>query len=141
MCIICTWPPLVGRFNFLMLQSPSIFTIFHLLTLHFPLFFKSVPFFPSVVYEIMLPAAVGSTILEIGTHQLGPQKSQFRPVRTHYRRQLGTVFRFQPLHSRKARFQKPPQICVLFLQFSSVRLALRALAPKYRISSSMVIAF
>ena len=52
MCIISTWPPLVARFNFLLLQSPCIFTIFYFLPLHFTFFFNSISFLPFAFVEL-----------------------------------------------------------------------------------------
>ena len=59
----------------------------------------------------------------------------------HYWRHLGTVFLSLILHRGKAWLQKAIANCALFLQFSSLRLALAALADKSFISSSMVILF
>ena len=59
----------------------------------------------------------------------------------HYWRHLATVFRILTLHRDKAWLQKTIAHCVLFLQFSCLRLALAALADKSFISSSMVIIF
>ena len=62
-------------------------------------------------------------------------------VRTHYWRHHGAVFRILIVHRGKACLQKTIANCALFLQFSSLRLALAALADKSIISSSMVIVF
>ena len=59
----------------------------------------------------------------------------------HYWRHLDTVFRILILPRGKACLQKTIANCALFLQFSSLRLALAALADKSFISSSMVIIF
>ena len=114
-----------------------------------PLHFHYLLFFASTLYlffqldlvssfrfcRIMLPAAVGSIILEMGTHQLGPQKSHFWPSHAHYWVHVGPVLRFLPLHSRNARSQKTLEKCVLFLQFSFLRLLLKAFALTCLISS------
>ena len=52
MCIICTWAPLMASFGFLMLRSSSIFTLFYLLPLLFPWFFKSVLIYSFVFLKL-----------------------------------------------------------------------------------------
>ena len=77
-CAICTRALLVACFAFRLPQSPCMFITFYFASTY-PLIFQFNLVFHCRCYERMLPASVGRTILEIGTHKPGPQQYHFRP--------------------------------------------------------------
>ena len=140
MCIMCTWACLEAPLNFLMLQlswSLFFFIFRPFISLDFSTQSK---FNPSFFWKYAPRSGRKHNSWDRHT-PTWTLKLHCWLLRMHYWKHLGTVFRILTLPSGKAWLQKTIVKCILFLQFSCLRLALAALADKSFISSSMVIIF